>query len=138
MEFQLTNDGTKGTSTGKERRKHTRFPINQPARLTVLRGGNFENLGVTLVNLSRSGIAIILPVPLPPGATVEIHWEQTAVFAEVRHCSLTRPGAYRAGVAIQQVVSTQDASAHLSLDTLDRYATGQLSEAETRFVARHL
>ena len=134
----MIGDRGKETKSGADRRRHTRFPVEQEAKLTILRGGSSENLTVTLVNLSKSGIAITLSAPLLPGAVVEIQWEQTAVFAEVRYCGASGPGVYRAGVQIQQVVSTRDVSAHLSWDTLDLYACARLPEVESRFVARHL
>jgi hypothetical protein len=82
------------------RRREPRFPIKLAGQMYV---PDSEPVPLTVVDMSREGLGIELPIALEAGRPVAIAAESVFVFALVRYCR--RAGAlYRAGLEIQHVL----------------------------------
>jgi hypothetical protein len=72
-----------------ERRREPRQEVRDHAKASVL-GGALENLDCRIVNVSRSGMRITLPQPVPIGAQLNVAWGSeffvgTVCYAAAQH-----------------------------------------------------
>ena len=86
-----------------ERRREPRFLLNQPARVTVLRGAR-PVLEARILNVSGRGMRIALPSPVPVGAPLKIEIGDALILAEVAYTT-QNAGSIQAGLKIDQVLS---------------------------------
>jgi hypothetical protein len=76
--------------------------------------GTGPNLALTLLDLSETGIRLILPSPLPPGKQVEIslegvgQWQPLRVAAQVVWCLATADGKQCVGLRFHKAISYAD------------------------------
>jgi hypothetical protein len=76
---------TTGPSWGREdRRREPRFVVNESAWLRVLDPPS-DRIKATVVNISRSGMKLRLPVLIHVGKAVQVHLEFAIALGEVRH-----------------------------------------------------
>ena len=59
-------------------------------------------IAVRVVDVSKEGLRITAPTALEPGALVHLGMRNSAVIAEVRHCSAS-PEGFLAGLAVDSV-----------------------------------
>lgn len=82
------------------RRREPRFPIQLAGEMFV---PHSEPVALTVVDMSREGLGIELPIPVEAGQPVAISVGSVFVFAIVRYCR--RAGTlYRAGLEMQHVL----------------------------------
>jgi hypothetical protein len=82
------------------RRREPRFPVKLAGRMFV---PHSEPVPLTVVDVSREGLGIELPVAVETGQPVAISAEFVFVFAIVRYCR-AQGTLYRAGLEIQHVL----------------------------------
>ena len=68
-----------------ERRSETRLPIDDPAIVTILQVASHPHIEGYVLNTSKSGLRLGLPVPLEPGALIQIRRKGAITMAEVRY-----------------------------------------------------
>jgi hypothetical protein len=77
---------TSGPGWGREnRRREPRFAVNESAWLRVLDPPSLDRIEATVVNISRSGMKLRLPVLIHVGTTVQVHLDFAIALGEVRH-----------------------------------------------------
>lgn len=121
-----------------ERRREARYPTNDEAEIEILTGAGRTVYG-TVVDVSRSGIRVALPVELGKGMELRVTTERTTILGEVRYCRRAARG-FEAGVLIRQVEQlTKQEIQHLADDHLELYAIGKgLSVGEVIELRGHL
>jgi hypothetical protein len=82
-------------------RRVPRFPVKLPARLLPSAGGS---LAITIVDISRDGLGIELPVPVETDQPIGIECGSVLVLAIVRHCRQLPDGIYRAGAEMHHLL----------------------------------
>lgn len=122
-----------------ERRRETRYPTQDAAEVEV-RHGEMLRIPAMVVDVSRSGLRLELPLAVGRGEQVKINLPRQAVIVgEVRYCR--RAGiVYHAGVLIQDVFQAQVApGSHISADELSFYLIGKgLAVADIIRLREHL
>jgi hypothetical protein len=122
-----------------EKRRETRYPTNDAAEIEV-RHGEVLRMPATIVDVSRSGLRLELPLAVGRGEQVKISLaSQMVILGEIRYCR--RAGiVYHAGVLIQDVFQAQPATGgHLSADELSFYLIGKgLAVADIIKLREHL
>ena|SRR5579862_1449840 len=79
----------------KDRRKEPRFETSGRGELTVFDSTPHSEFSVTVIDVSRSGFKVELPVPLEPGACVELRLTNIKLLGEVVSCRRRSEGCYR-------------------------------------------
>ena len=70
----------------RDGRSEPRVRMEEPATLNVLRPAGGDQMGVTILNMSQSGLRVRTAEELPEGALVHIRIRDTLVaMGEVRH-----------------------------------------------------
>jgi PilZ domain len=84
-------------------RREPRMPADERARLTYLHPRRRGRVQGRVVDISQSGLGLMLREAITPGTEVMVKMRDRAVCGEVRHC---RPveGGYRAGLEISEVL----------------------------------
>jgi hypothetical protein len=87
-----------------EKRSDRRIPADEPAQLRLLSPFSPDFFSARILNISKNGVKVSLPIHLASGILVQVRYQQTIVFGEVRYC--VRSGAeHFAGIKIQDVFS---------------------------------
>lgn len=81
-------------------RRSPRFPVNFPGHLFAAHSGA---LPVTIVDISRDGLGVEVPVQLEPGQPIGVDTGSVFVFATVRHCRSATRGLFRAGAEMHHL-----------------------------------
>jgi hypothetical protein len=89
----------------RDRRTELRFGADQPAVVWVLGSRPAKEIPAKIVEASKSGLRLILEVPIEAGAAIKVEWERTALVGEARHCRKTGPNRYSLGMKITEVIS---------------------------------
>jgi hypothetical protein len=95
-----------------EKRAGSRVPVNESACATLLNGAP-EPFPVRIVNMSGTGMRILLERPLPQGALVKVDWEDTLLLGEVCYCEAVETG-YAAGLELEHALLQTGELARLS------------------------
>ena len=85
-----------------ERRFDTRFPSDLQVRITDLDNGSGECDG-TLINISESGICVLLETLKPAGSLVKLDFADTVLYGQVAYAN-EESGKYRTGIAVERVL----------------------------------
>ena len=85
--------------TPDERRIEARVTTNDPAQVRGLKESNEETLPSTVLDVSRSGMRLHVPVQFAPGEIIQILTSTQVFMAEIRH-SRTCLDAFIIGVRI--------------------------------------
>jgi len=122
-----------------ERRREARYPTQDAAEVEV-RHGEILRIPAMVVDVSRSGLRLELPLAVGRGEQVKINLpRQMVILGEIRYCR--RAGiVYHAGVLIQDVFQAQPPSGgHLSADDLSFFVIGKgLAVADIIKLREHL
>jgi len=90
-----------------ELRREPRFETTQPVRLTVLGERQTELYG-NVVNLSGTGMRLIVNGAIPQGAAVKLEFEERLLLGEVCYCE-PMGGDYAVGLNLEHsLVHTQE------------------------------
>jgi hypothetical protein len=81
-------------------RRSPRFPVSFPGHLFSARA---NAVAITIVDISREGLGVEVPVQLDPGQPIAISTGSVFVFAVVRHCRPAPRGLFRAGVEMHHL-----------------------------------
>jgi hypothetical protein len=81
-------------------RRSPRFPVNFPGHLFAAQA---NAVAIRIVDISREGLGVELPVPLESGQPIAISTGSVFVFAVVRHCRPAPMGLFRAGVEMHHL-----------------------------------
>jgi hypothetical protein len=84
-------------------RRSPRFPVNFPGQLFSAQA---SAVSITIVDISRDGLGVDVPVALDPGQPIAVSTGSVFVFAIVRHCRPVPHGLYRAGVEMHHLFET--------------------------------
>lgn len=138
IDDNLGDSAASSEAKGAERRREARYPTNDEAEIEILTGAGRTVYG-TVVDVSRSGIRVALPVELGKGMELRVTTERTTIRGEVRYCRKA-PKGFHAGVLIRQVEQlTRQEIQHLADDHLELYAIGKgLSVGEVIELRGHL
>lgn len=122
-----------------DRRREPRYPACNPARVDLLDGSG-QNLPGTVVDISRSGLGLLLAAPVQKNTRMRILIEpDSEVLAEARYCRQVSNG-FQVGVLIREMRSSaKQPERHAEDDELELYLIGKgLKFAETVRLQRHL
>lgn len=81
-------------------RRSPRFPVNFSGQLFA---AHASPVPTTIVDISRDGLGIEVPVQLEPGQPIGVSTGSVFVFATVRHCRPAPQGLFRAGVEMHHL-----------------------------------
>lgn len=84
-----------------ERRCEHRIPADDPAQMRLLSPFSTDILGIRILNISRGGLRVSVPIRLSPMTLVQVRSKQTG---EVVYCVLSGAEQH-AGIKIQDVFS---------------------------------
>ncbi len=98
--------GTAATQLGRgDMRSEPRFLVkHDPALVTALVGPELVPVQARLLDLSHSGLGLLVDVHLPTNAWIKVEFGATIIFGEVRHCRLMQDGQYRLGARSDTVL----------------------------------
>jgi len=87
-----------------ERRQEPRFEAHEAITLTVISVQPAKSIPGRVVNISQSGLGLVLEAVVPPGELVEIRAASMVAFGEVRYCRSIRDGHFRVGVTLDETL----------------------------------
>jgi hypothetical protein len=121
-----------------DRRTEIRYPAQDPAELELLPGPSEPMFG-TILDVSRSGLRVVIPRRIDVGAQVQVKLHNNVIFGEVRYCRAIS-GAFHAGLRIKDLVRPAGSqNLHIAADPLSLYAVGKgLSIPEVIDIREHL
>lgn len=121
-----------------DRRTEIRYPAQDPAELELLPGPSEPMFG-TILDVSRSGLRVVIPRRIDVGAQVQVKLHNNVIFGEVRYCRAIS-GAFHAGLRIKDLVRPAGSqNRHIADDALSLYAVGKgLSIPEVIDIREHL
>lgn len=122
-----------------ERRTETRYPTRgDPAELELLQGPAVPQYG-TILDVSRSGLRVVLLKRMDRGEQVKVKLQGNVIFGEVRYCRAAS-GAFQVGIRIRDLVRAAGRQTeHIADEPLSLYAVGKgLSVAEVIQIREHL
>jgi PilZ domain len=90
----------------RDRRSEPRVPTDDPAVITILLPGSHTRLEGRILNTSKNGARIELPVPVDPGVLIQMRLKDVIAMAEVRYCVPAGCG-YRIGARIVSTMSSR-------------------------------
>jgi hypothetical protein len=123
---------------GADRRAEIRYPAQDPAELQLLHGPSEPMFG-TVLDVSRSGLRVVVPKRIDSGAQVRVKLHHNFIFGEVRYCRAIS-GAFHVGLRIKDLVRPVGRqNRHMAEDALSLYAVGKgLSIPEVIDIREHL
>ena len=92
----------KWSSGDRDRRAEPRMLMRETASLRVLSPVPAGRSEVSVINLSKSGLMVRVPVPVEPGSIVQLRRKQVLVMGEVRYCLKVNDG-FHLGIVIQDM-----------------------------------
>jgi len=90
---------------GPERRFKPRLYANQPVSLTVFTGTKSKSFRGMLVDMTRSGVGVLVDFPIALGAVVEVRSSGGVVYGQVQHCTSASSGGFRIGIVVEEGLS---------------------------------
>jgi hypothetical protein len=84
-------------------RRSPRFPVNFAGQLFSTQA---DGVAITIVDISRDGLGLELPMPLESGQPIAIVTGAVFLFAVVRHCRPAPQGLFHAGVEMHHLFET--------------------------------
>ncbi len=85
-----------------DHRQTPRFAVNQPVSLVVLTGQEHELTG-HVVNISQSGLRLLVRQPVAAGAAVKVEYEDTLLLGEAVYC-YPAGDQFAVGLALEQAL----------------------------------
>ncbi|HEX5432340.1 MAG TPA: PilZ domain-containing protein [Bryobacteraceae bacterium] len=109
---------------GKDQRKETRFPANEPASITLLDFPGAAAIDCVLTDVSGRGMRVRMQTPIAPGAPVKVHVRDTLALGEVIRSE-------RDGESFLVALHLRHSLRHLdALEKLNRSLMGERVEQE--------
>jgi hypothetical protein len=99
--------------TTAERRREARFNTRCDARIRVLNPLTTTLIDVTIVNASRGGVRVAVPVSLDIGSILQVTFDGSSLIAEVRNCVPTGDG-FTAGLRVSAFYDRDVRKTHAS------------------------
>ena len=87
-----------------DRRTEVRFGANQPVIVLVNGQPAAQGIAGKIAGASKSGLRILVDVPMEINAPVTVQWDAGALTGAVRHCRQLRPTGFSVGVRIIEVL----------------------------------
>ncbi|MGC4048937.1 MAG: PilZ domain-containing protein [Paludibaculum sp.] len=116
---------------GKDARTEPRFSVREEsASLWVLNHHPSQLRQARLLDISHSGLGILLEEEIPAGSWIRVEFGDIAVFGEVRYCRRQVGGDYRLGALTDWVIAKTDIARWGALRGQD--SERQLCDAFTR------
>jgi hypothetical protein len=84
-----------------DRRKESRIPVNEKARLISLPPLEVASNSVQVMNKSKSGLRLKTSAEFPVGVLVQVRLTGTVVLGEVRYCTADQAGGFFVGIQIR-------------------------------------
>jgi hypothetical protein len=78
-------------------RNDLRLPVDFPAIVTPR--GSEDSMRARILDMSKSGLGLAVPVELPVGCEVTVEFAHGTVFGKIRHCA-PAAGFFRAGLSL--------------------------------------
>jgi hypothetical protein len=93
------------TSHSRDLRAETRVSVKEQfAEVTILCWGA-PKTSARILDISRSGIGLVLQHHLPEGTWIKLKIGQVLIFGYIRYCRGTAEGTYRAGLISDTVIT---------------------------------
>ena len=102
---------------GMEKRGEPRFDAAQTVRLTTL-GEESERLDARIVNISGTGMRLLVDRMLAPGQTIKVEWDEILLLGEVCYCQPDAEG-YAVGVELEHALMHTRELVRLAQQLLD-------------------
>lgn len=92
-------------------RKELRLPVD--VRATIAIPGSPSPIPARIIDMSQSGLGLIIPKEIPAGTIVSMDLAHGVAFGEIRHCKSISKYRYRAGFWLEEFIyrSVQRSSA---------------------------
>lgn len=84
-------------------RREDRVPVDEEAKVRCLHPSRRRSIKGRVVDVSKSGLGLILKGEIAPGTEVMVKLRDRAVCGEIRHCRRVEEG-YRAGMEVSEVL----------------------------------
>jgi len=86
----------------REMRREPRFHTHDRGVLQALAPLSMDRSAVRILDISKNGLGLLLPISLDPGTVVQVRFGQIIALGEVRYC---RPfeDQFQAGIRLQNV-----------------------------------
>jgi hypothetical protein len=97
--------GIRMTTHGEALRAEPRIPVDLAAKLNI--AGVESSISGRAVNISSSGIGLLLDREVPTNESAYAELEIGFAFGEIRHCSKTS-GGYRVGLKLEEFIARDD------------------------------
>jgi hypothetical protein len=94
-----------------DRRFDTRFPSGLQVRVTDLDNAAESTTG-TLLDISVSGIAVLLTMQKPEGLLVKLDFAETVLYGQVAYANAEN-GRFRTGIAVERVLVRASDLSHI-------------------------
>jgi len=91
--------GSPAQAEGRNRRQETRLPCD-PGDVRLELNGSPEPVEGHIVEVSKSGLQLILGTAVPVGESVRVIRANTVISGEIRYCRQNDEGFFETGVAI--------------------------------------
>src|SRR5579864_4846818 len=92
--------------TSLEQRREARYQTNDAVKVEILQTG-FPRVSATIVDISRSGLCVLLDSTIGKGSQVKVTLEKhLVIFGEVQYCRPAQ-GGFHSGIRIQDVFYPQ-------------------------------
>jgi len=88
----------------REQRCEHRIVTDEPAQMRLLSPFSPDILTIRILNVSRGGLKVSVPIGLSPTALVQVRSKQAIILGEVRYCVSNGEG-WHAGIKIYDVFS---------------------------------
>jgi hypothetical protein len=85
-----------------EKRGEPRFDVEQTVRLTTL-GEESEQLTAQVVNISGTGMRLLVDRLMAPGLTIKVEWDEILLLGEVCYCQ-PDPEGYAIGLELEHAL----------------------------------
>lgn len=93
--LRIASDTVTGTI-----RKELRLPVNLRGTLNV--AGSAAPISAKIVDMSQSGLGLILPKAVAPGMSVSVDLGHGVAFGEICYCTAVSRRTYRAGFQLEE------------------------------------
>src|SRR5258706_15018212 len=89
---------------GCDRRTEPRIQAMGDTDITIFNGATFTKLTGTIVDVSRSGLQVVVNRPFEPGCPIGLRLKTSLVLGNVENCSPNEQGGYRVGILTTSVI----------------------------------
>ncbi|MGJ5818067.1 PilZ domain-containing protein [Paludibaculum fermentans] len=99
----------RATLGGRDARTEPRFNVREEkAAVWVLNPNQPQSREARLLDISHSGLGIVIAEEIPAGSWIRVEFGDVAVFGEVRYCRQQMCGEFRLGALTDWVIAKTD------------------------------